>query len=1765
MNKHWITLSFLLLVSCLAFGQAPTGFSGTGYRTTVHLKWDGYTAFTPVGYNIYRSTVSNSFGAPARRVGAYNDYTDYGLNASTTYYYKVSAFDAAGNESALSNQITVSTNYNNYLKVANLDLLIPIYTGGMAANEPNDIRQELEFARQFYFRNSKGQINLKFHFMEIPGYPPPNNDGVADFGTIGTDLLNRGILDNQYDAIHVEAYQTYGYWGGAGWFGQTAGSMAHQPAWYYDPTNHYTTGDAWVFTHEFGHSLDGIIAGGSGFPDMIFNHFPWAFPLPAGIPSFDAGTDYDGMALVLRLFDHHLDYAAPWDGYFEVSDSDGDKLANNDDRLTFDEADFGSSPATDDSDLDGLTDAREFYAGIYGAANPNNPDTDGDGIPDGTDPYPISNFKSTLQKTTSAVTINGTMATGEGWQPLVSNPNFSLQPGATFSASATWDDAYLYFAFQSNMPMKYYLYMDGSGEDGIFSSPIRFESGTYPGIGEGALGDSYYESAVLVIRSDASQVVLKNGAVTGSQVATTSAGGTYTTEVRIPHNLGPGFGYTYTPPTAPVVATQSYTTGDIIGVNIVALPLANANANETDDWRGSNMISMNEPFHFYDMTLTGGGTPATYCASKGDFPWEDWVAKVKVGNFENASGKSKYSDFTGQTINLTQNVPTNIQLTTGYSYFTWNEYWRVWIDFNHDGVFSTPDEVVQQQVLTAPLAGTVTASVSGSINVPASALTGATRMRVSMKRGGYASACETFAFGEVEDYTVNISAGPTQLPNLYINAYEVIPGDGATCFTNPGQNFLVFSGLALNNGTAAAGAFGIKAWFSKDQQLSADDALWNSFQYTGVVPNNVVYWSITNPVPTSLTPGGYYVIMRVDVDNTVAESDETDNTQIMSVVIGAPDFTVSNVGGVPAQTIPGSNLNIAVEATNLVGFPLAELTGFGGTGNLVADIYLSANNQFSTIDDAQLGTVQIAYNQFSNPPLYLNGKTTVNANVAIQGGTAAGSYFIFVQLSGSCEQTILNNLSNAIPIQITTGTPGTYCPSYSNFPWEDWIAKVELGSFQNTSGKSVYSNFTSQVINVTAGQSYPIKLTTGFSYFTWNEYWKVWIDFNHDGVFSSPDEVVQMQVLSAPAAGTATASITGSVSIPAGSLTGPTRMRVSMKRGAYASACEILPFGEVEDYTVNIGTNAAKPDLTTVAWEVIPSNDNCFTPPGSPYGYLGGLVRNPSQIAVTTSFVAKAWLSKDGVIGAGDILWQTLNYTGIGSDAVAGLNINAAVPVSTPPGVYNILVMVDANNAVDESDESNNIFSAGNQLIGAADFALQNLMGVSASLPVGGNLSFSLQVKNLANFPLNELTGGLTVDVVLSTDNVLGNGNDIGFTTQTVNYSQFLAGTAIINVSGQIAGTIAPGTYFLLLKVNANCESNYWNNTLIGPSLNITGVTPGNYCASQGDFPWHEWIARVKLSTLDNQSGKSKYSDFTGLSTTLQKGQAYPVTLTAGYSYFTWNEYWRVWIDYNHDGVFSTPDEVVQQQILTAPANGTQTASVTGSINISQGALTGATRMRVSMKRGGFASSCETFANGEVEDYTINISNNLTPGDTDNRATSLSFEAVPEKTWVNLAGAYHFAEPVVQIEVEKSVDGNDYEVLETLQGKAIADNSQVVQVRDEQPNDGFNYYRMLVLFGNGDEVYSPVRVVSYDEPMDYTIFPNPATSEVFIQLTEAPEGEMQWNINDAYGRVVWTQKIAPDAQFPYRIDVKNFRDGLYYLFAIQPGKRAVGKRFVIVR
>ncbi|WP_304413446.1 fibronectin type III domain-containing protein, partial [Cellulomonas sp. A375-1] len=82
----------------------PTGLTaGTVTETSVALSWTASTDNVGVvGYDVYRGTtkVGSATGTT---------YTDTGLTAATAYSYTVRAKDAAGNVSAASSALSVTT------------------------------------------------------------------------------------------------------------------------------------------------------------------------------------------------------------------------------------------------------------------------------------------------------------------------------------------------------------------------------------------------------------------------------------------------------------------------------------------------------------------------------------------------------------------------------------------------------------------------------------------------------------------------------------------------------------------------------------------------------------------------------------------------------------------------------------------------------------------------------------------------------------------------------------------------------------------------------------------------------------------------------------------------------------------------------------------------------------------------------------------------------------------------------------------------------------------------------------------------------------------------------------------------------------------------------------------------------------------------------------------------------------------------------------------------------------------------------------------------------------------------------------------------------------------------------------------------------------------------------------------------------------------------------------------------------------------------
>jgi hypothetical protein len=143
---------------------------------------------------------------------------------------------------------------------------------------------------------------------------------------------------------------------------------------------------------------------------------------------------------------------------------------------------------------------------------------------------------------------------------------------------------------------------------------------------------------------------------------------------------------------------------------------------------------------------------------------------------------------------------------------------------------------------------------------------------------------------------------------------------------------------------------------------------------------------------------------------------------------------------------------------------------------------------------------------------------------------------------------------------------------------------------------------------------------------------------------------------------------------------------------------------------------------------------------------------------------------------------------------------------------------------------------------------------------------------------------------------------------------------------------------------------------------------PLEYCDSYANSSYYEWINRFIMANVDNYSYGNRYSDFTNKVINVKKGDIVPVYYSSGkrgdYSSVVC---WSIWIDYNHDGIFSNNELVVNGWYYSG-------YMLQSRITIPQDALNGETRLRISMKYRNYAGPCEIFQHGEVEDYTINIS-----------------------------------------------------------------------------------------------------------------------------------------------------------------------------------------------
>lgn len=158
----------------------------------------------------------------------------------------------------------------------------------------------------------------------------------------------------------------------------------------------------------------------------------------------------------------------------------------------------------------------------------------------------------------------------------------------------------------------------------------------------------------------------------------------------------------------------------------------------------------------------GGSCPAcppasaclSYCISRGNSTADEFIQSVTIGSYTNNSGNnSGYASFTTGN-SYQRGTGYSLTLVPGWTGTIFAEYFRIWADWNGDGDFADAGELAFDQG-----SASTAAQVNGSITVPTGAALGNTTFRVQMKYNAASTNCETFSWGEVEDYCVQITAG----------------------------------------------------------------------------------------------------------------------------------------------------------------------------------------------------------------------------------------------------------------------------------------------------------------------------------------------------------------------------------------------------------------------------------------------------------------------------------------------------------------------------------------------------------------------------------------------------------------------------------------------------------------------------------------------------------------------------------------------------------------------------------------------------------------------------------------------------------------------------------------------------------------------------------------------------------------------------------------------------------------------------------------------
>ncbi len=133
-------------------------------------------------------------------------------------------------------------------------------------------------------------------------------------------------------------------------------------------------------------------------------------------------------------------------------------------------------------------------------------------------------------------------------------------------------------------------------------------------------------------------------------------------------------------------------------------------------------------------------------------------------------------------------------------------------------------------------------------------------------------------------------------------------------------------------------------------------------------------------------------------------------------------------------------------------------------------------------------------------------------------------------------------------------------------------------------------------------------------------------------------------------------------------------------------------------------------------------------------------------------------------------------------------------------------------------------------------------------------------------------------------------------------------------------------------------------------------------------------------------------------------------------------------------------------------------------------------------------------------------------------------------------------------EIQRSNNGKDFSAIGYIQSLSNGKIKNNYQYTDNRPLKAVNYYRLKMVDKDGKYSYSTIKSINNASSFDVTLYPNPVKSNLILGFVSEKNTDMQMQIVNAAGKVVFSKKIQVTAgESKQTINASVFSAGNYFI------------------